>query len=455
METLILKKFGKYNRDVMHEHESLCQPGICASISDKTTWSMPYSSTISKFISNEAKKLEKQIQSRIRHKSRVERSNQQLLDARETNRRKKARWEEQLKSAQSRKRDRSNLIRMINVTRVQVHDQLSSQVASWNSQRKEGMIAKKIDEELRLQERLSRRGSEFRDKPDLWQEKYSGIVKRLTMKEQERHVKGSQLLSRLDRANTLFHERKSRRIRLQQLKGGEVNLRLIDALEKKRRLDAMQHDKLGQISELIHDEDDRQLSEHFAKEEILKRRKAVSELTRLTTPVTAPLKLSPGPGEYDPAPFDEVAAFPFSRAVPVDGLFQPRNPDVPAPGSYDPPNLAAGVVLSFAEARKTSYLDEQQRMKKQLPGPASYDLSLPLPQTAPKIVPNCVPHTASRAQQWVTGEAVPGPGTYTVDEFMKTEKVMRAISTADMFKNLFAAPARTLPPIVPDYDLEV
>ena len=435
----------------MHEHEFAGSVSASFVSRPNSTFILPNTPAIAELICRESRKLEKQMRTQFRKKARIERSNQQVLVRQEINREKRAKWENKLVSAEAQKVNRGRVLKLINNARVDVHETLTSKVSLAIVRRKEAMMARQIEAELRIEKNLRLKEDSSTRNTDAWVAKYDEVRERVSQKEESEAKKAEELLAKIRESTVSFQTRKERYIELNRLRGEGVNLRLIEAFEKKEKQDLDESKKLQEISTLIRQEDERGLAEQFTKAEIIKRRKAVSEVSRLTASFTPLIDSTPGPADYiAPNPNSQGATFGKSEHT---SHFDIHASDTPAPGEYNPRILSDGTrpwneepVLSFGTSLKTSYLDEQQKHKRHIPGPASYEISpRPAPNTAPKIVPNLVPKSRP--------VATPGPGSYTLDTFMRTEKIVRAVTAADMFKNLFTVPTRSSD--VYDYDLEI
>ena len=102
------------------------------------------------------------------------------------------------------------------------------------------------------------------------------------------------------------------------------------------------------------------------------------------------------------------------------------------PSAYDVRVLPDGSkpwaeqpVLKWSTTKKESYVDTLQANKSEIPGPASYEATISaLSPNGPKISPDIVRREDVRNRRWINGNAdpsLPGPTTYTVDEFTRIE----------------------------------
>lgn len=416
----------------MHEHELSRHASLAGC---QHTVKIRFSPAMTAFISKEAKKLEKQRKNQLRRNLRIERSNQIQNDKQVSHRIKRQRWDRKLVSVEGSKQERARVLKLINGARFQVHEKLASKVTIESVQHRDSVIARNLEQEHRADQNLSRLKRES-ESADVWNAKYGEVRDRLSLKEIESERKKAKILENLEHSNRLFLQRKACRVRYHQLKGADVNLRLVDALEKRNKIESEKEMKLVEIKSLINKEDDDGLAEIFTKGAILQRRKAVAELERLNAPSAVSLLGDiPGPAEYDPVLPATAPAISFAKSAHLHA----SSPDGPAPGAYNPRVLVDGTkpwmeipVASFGTSSKTSFIEQHAKHTRSTPGPAAYDIPALLPpNTAPKIV-------ADLELPRKRDEQTPGPATYTVDTFTKTEKFMKAINTADpMFKNLF------------------
>jgi hypothetical protein len=86
------------------------------------------------------------------------------------------------------------------------------------------------------------------------------------------------------------------------------------------------------------------------------------------------------------------------------------------------------VKVSIGKSEKKTYLDEEQKNKKFLPGPGAYispgQISSLMDVGAPKIVRDY--YDSGLPNAWFrSNDATPGPAAYTVDQFTRDERMKR------------------------------
>jgi hypothetical protein len=352
----------------------------------------------------------------------------------------------QVAAVQKHKQDRARELGEIIQARFGVRDQILQMNELDYEKRRDEWISRQVDEELQIDHFNHTRQISRSQRTALWSAKYKEILARVSVQEQEEKAKHDQYMAQLEVKYQTIEERKQQSVQVKQLKGEEINLRLIDAISRKQQQDRVDQARRDQISALIEQEDKRSGILKLIKQNIRQSKQLVSNVHRTQemdeiVPLARQGTEPPGPAEYvdlvswlDSQTGPKISESQYSLAhVPgtVDFMI---NHAKSIPSAYDVHVLPDGSkpwaeqpVLKWSTSKKESYVDSIQASKSELPGPATYETSIStMSPRGPKIARDIVPREDARNRQWINGDSdpsLPGPTTYTVDEFTKSESL--------------------------------
>ena len=405
-------------------------------------------------LNREAKRLEKQIRSQLKRKSHIERGNRDQLErVRQVQLKREARAE-RIHKAEILREAKSKELQAITEARFQMKENLVSISREEHEARMAAILAKQVEDAAKLAEFKREKERKQTIHSEKWDMKQTEIAHRLSDQAEAQRRKGSDIMTKRQEKSELIEAQRMKHVQLTQLKGEETTLRLIDAREKKQQLDRRDADKRQQMAEILNEELDKVSVIQLTKEQILQQRKLLAlrqkgalreEVDDLKTQQFS----TPGPCEYSvpsssmtESPAPKISVVRPKLTVPGTVDFETaKAAAVPGPGNYtvnDPWSEAA--VGAWATGKKTTYIDTENRMKKDLPGPATYNAASPGgPSGGPRIKRDYVKHDGLRTRDWLaTGGDVPGPASYTVDEFMRKEKLEKGMKHFYGFKNLLS-----------------
>jgi len=354
--------------------------------------------------------------------------------------------EEKLAIAEQLREERSTQLQEIIKARFQVRNEIVAMHEFEYARKKQVWITRQVTDELRSEQFREKQSLSRSQKSELWAKKYNEILTRVEEKEQDVQRKNKQLLESLHVRSAIVSERKQEEMLRRQLQGENENLRVLDAIEKKRRNEILDAQKRTQIAALIHEEDKKVHAIKTTKNQLFQQRKRVADnhhIHQMSTLIASKDTASPGPADY-PNPIsaiDPTTGATISDAPKDDDLRQiPGTIDyqvfhaksLPPIGAYDLQILPDGSrpweqqpVLTWSTSKKMSYIDQEISGEDRLPGPASYETTVSaITDHGVKIPREYIPKSDIRNREWVTGNSdasIPGPTTYTVDTFTREQ----------------------------------
>ncbi len=354
--------------------------------------------------------------------------------------------ETQVAAAQKDKQYRARELGEIIRARFGVRDQILELNESDYSKKRDEWISRQVDEELKIEQFNNSRQISRSQRTALWSAKYKEILARVSVQEQEEKLKHEEYMAQLELKYQTIEERKQQSVQVQQLKGEEVNLRLIDALSRKQQQDRVDQARRDQIGALIQQEDKRSSILKLIKQNIRQSKQLVSNVHRThemeeIVPLARQGMEPPGPAEY----VDLVSWLDTQSGPKISESYQslahvPGTVDFMVnhaksiPSVYDVHVLSDGSkpwaeqpVLKWSTSKKESYVDTIQASKSELPGPATYETSVStMSPRGPRITRDIIQRDNERNRKWINGDSdpsLPGPTTYTVDEFTKSQNL--------------------------------
>jgi len=368
--------------------------------------------------------------------------------------------ESQVSAAEKHRQDRARELGEIIRARFGVRDQILEMNELEYSRKKEEWISRQVDEELQTEHFKKVQQESRSERSVLWSAKYQEILARVSAQEEEEKLKNDEFMTKLRERLHAIEERKQEVIQQKQLRGEEVNLRLIDALSRKQQKDRIDQARREKMAALIQEEDKRSSVLKLIKENIYNSKllvstthhtKEMNEIIPLARQGTEP----PGPTDYidivswlDSDGGPKISESDASLAHIPGTIDNMVNRAKSVPEAYDVRVLPDGSkpweeqpVLKWSTTEKFSYVDAIQAAKSELPGPASYETAAStMSPRGPKITRDIVHREDVRNRAWINGESdptLPAPTTYTVDDFTRNEVIINNITTQHDYKKLF------------------
>ncbi len=406
----------------------------------------------------EAKRISSFIQKQIRRKEYAERVFLERLKKKEEMRVKLDKLEERVARADALRDRKSCELHEILETRSQMRDELLAVEQRKQLARIEEMKAKLSQQDASLEEFLKQKQDKLSATNELWEAKLREITERAKNNKAEVKRNKEELLAKRTEKVTKVIERKSKYIRMQQLKGEETTLRVLDALDRKRQRDRRIAQKREQIGHLLNQEIEKAHMIELTKEQLLHQR---NQLLTLRKKDTVAIEKIPGPGPSDYStersdseeiPGGFISSSKSKLDIPGTVDFE-SSKQVPGPGYYDSgrPLFETASASVWGTAKKTTFVEEENKSKYDIPGPATYDPPSPRTERGIKTFKRDIfPNRRDKLKTWLVHEnrsLIPGPGTYTVDDFTRNEAFRRKFDGGtDYTKRLLLPPVVEEPP---------
>jgi len=399
----------------------------------------------------EAKRLDKELRSQVRYHTAVEKENQTQLE-RELALRKREEYRKNRRSqAELAKDHKSQEIRAQTQARMQQKKE-NLILAEQESERKQAtQIACQLEEEIRLREFKRRQDEENAKKSDVWNQKREQVELKNTELQMENEIRGQMVVQ--DYENRLKHleAKKEEAVKTVVIRSEEQQLRLVDAQEKKARLERADEFRRVKVAKQLEEQSERIDSLMHLKENIVQQRRfrnRQSAAVRGRSMINL-RKNEPGPADYGDKPSSlEGHGAKISEAKPTLALVEgsidhavAKAKDNPPIGTYDARVLRNGTSGwdkgGFANmqgavpgaALKKSYLDEVQQAAKFAPGPGNYDTNKSTMQLdhATRMRRDYAPTPANeKAPVWANPDTgTPGPAAYNLDAFQRKRALQR------------------------------
>lgn len=412
------------------------------------TWS-DVSQMLENVVTREAKRLERHVRNRMKRKAFVERKSKQHAQKLKILEEKMVTRVQKISQASKQREQKARELQQVNDARFQVRDEMLSFGLQASEMRRQEILAKQAAEEEKLDAFFREKERQTQMHSAKWETKQMEISEKVMQQAAALAKKSQELLQKREAKQTVVDVLRARHMKLQQLKGEEATLRLIDALEKKRQIEKSDSDKRSKISQLLSQELDKVATMQITRDMIVNQRRQLSMKQQDLDVHLHDDVITPGPGEYDTAisTLDEVPAPKISLVRPK--LTLPGTVDfeaakaatLPAPGQYTAGVLNDGTkpwnelpaVPWKGGAEKSTYVDDTQRLARLIPGPGTYS-SPPAKASeagAPRIHRNYVTQSDHRSRDWLRASDTPGPATYTVDEFTRREKLEKQLEPFD------------------------
>ena len=395
-------------------------------------------------IGKEARRLERDLRSQLRFYATVERDNEEQLSKEEQLRQIVHSRKSKIQNAEKIKQIKSEKIKVHRNAREKIHQTLVKQIRQDFGGRQTAFVAHLVEEDRRVHQFRAGRASETSDKSKVWRDKVHVIKSRFEQILDEQNIKGQSILDRhLNKLHSL-EKKKVVETQARLLRHEETTLKLIDAQSKRKRMARLDQSRREMIAKQIDEEVQRVSTLISTKEEIMRQRQQI--LRQQESIKGRPMnikKITPGPADYSqymdsihehPAPKISDVKPPLMVPGALDFELK-RAQGLPPPGAYDLKVLPSGDAywpdtgVSIGKGEKRTYLDEEQSRKKFLPGPGRYyegamKAGSLIATGAPKLVRDY--YDADKAPEWIRpNDNTPGPATYTVDSFTRTERARK------------------------------
>ena len=349
------------------------------------------------------------------------------LEKKEALRAKLEKVEKRVEHADAIREHKASELREISETRSHVRDQLLSLERERRESRMEELKTKQAQQAASVEQFLKQKDETQSAISELWEAKLRLITVRASEHQANLKRKGQEVLSKRREQTRKVIERKTKNIRLQQLKGEEATLRLIDALDRKRQYERRSAEKREQIGALINQDLEKAHLIELTREQMVRERKHFLSLRSKDSVSIEPAPL-PGPTDYDgphtsltEAPGGFISAVKPKLTIPGTVDFETAK-EVPGPGYYSLDKIAErATTIPWNTSKKTTFVDDENKARLDLPGPADYDIPSPRNNSGVQLKRDIV------SKDWLIHEmdVLPGPGTYTVDDFTRNEAIRK------------------------------
>ena len=427
---------------VLAERARIIQELIDDSSMSESVQGADRSEMLQRVASREAKRLEILVRKQIRRRAYVEKEKRKRSE-------KYGQLEAKLKAREAKvfnseklRNERAIELQAISLARFQVRDIMLQKTRDSFEEHQAVIRANQAAEEAKIANFLQEKQQRESALSEAYESRHREVAERQATYFSELNEKRKKSYSKKEERAFLASQKKQRVIHLQQLKGEEGTLRLIDALEKKRELERRDAEKREQIASLMNVETEKAFTFQYTKDEIINQRKTLATKTLGHASIGLD-NITPGPAEYAPA-YSSMAEIPGPKiSVIKPKLDLPGTVDfalthaasIPGPGNYDTKILPDGSKMwngdsgLWGTSERTNFIDDDRRMKRDIPGPATYELiSDGKPSVGPVIRRDLV--NPSLFDWRETASASPGPASYTVDEFTRTEQLKKAVKLA-------------------------
>ena len=390
-------------------------------------------------VGKEARRLEKDLRSQLRFFETVERDNSEQLKREEAL---KALIESRLAkkaNAESLRMMKSEGLRAIRLSKERQHEESTSKLQSEHGEKAALFRAHLDEEEHRLQDFLTMKESDIKDKSAAWLARVDRIKDNMERVRAQAVNRGAELVTRHQNKLFVFERRKREEERHRLLRHEEKTLRLGDAKDRRKRIRNVESAKRDMIAAQLDEEMARVATLIATKDEIMRQRQAILREQESVKGKPVNIKnILPGPADYSnfadcvhEGPSVKISDVKPKLLIPGSTDFEiKKSKELPPPGAYNPRVLPSGqhcwddVKVTIAKSEKKTYLDEQRSAKKDLPGPGAY--YAPEDSTAKLGAPKLVRDYYEQDPWYQPKQPMPGPGQYTVDEFTRMERLKKS-----------------------------
>jgi len=407
---------------------------------------------IEDILDQEARRLERQVRSQVRQSENVEKDNKQQIEKEQRLRQRKQHVSRVCSKAEFLKEQRALQVREDVDSRFQRNAELLEHQEQDLANRNAEFLALQLEEEVRLQEFRIRKATDVQDQGEKWKKKMEIVERKQDELREDAFVRGEEKLADYhDRLDSL-DDRRTNDNNEKLMRHEEKHLRIVDAHDKRQQLDRLSEQRRAEVAQQLERREQRIDTLCSLKEQILEQRRARNQSRVVNKERGVDIRsYGPGPGAYEPQPstLNDAPATKISnlKTRPGEGSIDAavaRARSVPAPGSYNPKVLPTGQVPLGAcggpvlrEGKKTTFLDEQAREARKLPGPGAYESGKNMNREQATrfgrdymefLNAGGAASGAGRAASWarINDNCTPGPAAYNIASCSKPRPLQRS-----------------------------
>jgi len=336
----------------------------------------------------ESRRLQRDLERRIRSYEIIERSNSEQLLKEEKSRvlqRKRAERCERASMLQSLK---SEDVRASRTAKERLHCQIARRLEQDLDQKRAAIVEHLADEHQRLGYLLAQRNRSQNERKARWNNKLDKLRRRAVFLRKEQAIKNADSMERFESKVHVFERKKAESIKEMLLKHEDVTIRLLDASERRDRIQRMDNERKSRIATQLDNDVARVSCMLATKDAISKQRHDIIREHAFDGSKPINIKdFSPGPADYSQlaSSVKEHYVPKLSAAKPklmMPGAFDFEIPDrsrhSPPVVFYETSVLRQGdhtwgdSKVSIGKSAKRTYFDEVLQLNQAIPGPGSY-----------------------------------------------------------------------------------
>eukprot|EP00392_Amoebophrya_sp_AT5.2_P010537 g10601.t1 len=377
----------------------------------------------------EAGRLEGELKQQLRYHTVVETENKEQLEKEQQLREKQKKRDEKSSMMKEEKAVRVRQNAAGNEAKLQHSRKILKDIKQNHEAKCANFLSHVLETEVRIREFRAKQSGRNFEKSEGWRAKVANIHRNFENIQEERMVHGIKQLKKKEAKFALNDEKKKRDVAEQEVRNAEKQLRVIDVLDKKHRIDRQIEARNDRMREEASHAQSRITTLVNLKDQIVKQRKArIFQQSALKGRALNIKNIPTGPGQYD-IDRDRVL-----REQPVPRMPLPPkdhgdgtlllSSQVPPPGSYDVQLLPDGKRVDTAVNRSVvftkgsvpNFIEENVR---------NIDLAAPTALIRPDMVraENKGDGALYVPPAWAQDFAkTPGPAAYLTDKFLRDEE---------------------------------
>jgi len=397
-------------------------------------------------LDKEAGRLEHELQQQLKYHQALEADNEAQLDKEKKLRDTLETRDERRKAAIDAHWQKINKNKQAVAARKKVVNKKLKDIVKKKEGKLASCLANILETEVRLQKFNNEKAGRAKEASDSHHEKLAEMDAKIKKMEDDRLESGDAAIARKKKQIEDLCQRKAEDQNKKALQMLELDLKARDVLERKQRLERTHDYRLSLIKDENMKTAVRVEKMIGMKDQMIHQRKK-----RLHCPnkfQSVSLKnLALGPGQYTvdrDAWLNEVPVTKISTAGVEKGHVEfadqaaARTRDIPPPGTYDPKTLpdgnkvesCSGIAVRFPKGDLPNFAQVQASLTIRNPGPGRYDPNVEVfhPTIGAKMLREKFPKEKKEPPAFcqVVRYGPPGPGTYSVDEFMRKEDLRTA-----------------------------
>lgn len=398
----------------------------------------------------EAKRLEGDLKTQLRHHSAMVKENEGQLRKEEMFQEKMSLVNQRRQAAETKK----NMVGLSAKENFERRRERSDSVLAkldTEYQEKQVSFAKHLLAEEERMERFEMEKSQLSaEKSAIWKAKVDRMKELSEQMTMEREIEGEAKLAELENRIVEVTARREEDQRIRQMRSEEQHLHLMDVREQKDRIDRQEGFRREELKEQLDGNVERIETLLALKDQLLDQRKArttKAEAARGSRGVSLKRDFAPGPGAYEApasclteAPSVKVAQSKVGHSEFIDQQVRLTAAN-PAPGAYDNTRVTKdGVALgkvkgavNFSTRNRDSYLDDAVRAKSSVPAPGRYEARTQLDHRGTAMKRERIgdrgldKFSAKQYPVWARPSTeTPGPAGYSTDTYTRKEVLRRA-----------------------------